>query len=63
MTLNWSDWPTTATLVHLLSDGRNQVSVAVAQRRHRALLLLLVQHFEFILGEGLAWLWHHLNHI
>lgn len=47
----------------LLSDGWHQVSVAVAQSRHRSLLFLLIQHFELVLGQGLAWLWHHFNHI
>lgn len=63
LALNRSGWLTTATLVYLLSDGRHQVSVAVAQRRHGALLLLLVQHFELVLGEWLAWLRNHLDHV
>lgn len=59
----WSDRLTTASSAYLLSDGRHQVSVAVAQRRHRALLLLLIQHFELVLSERLAWLRHHLDHV
>lgn len=47
----------------LLTDGRHQVPVAVTQSRHGTLLLLLVQHFELVLGQGLSWLGHHLNHV
>lgn len=48
---------------YLLSDGRHQVSTAVTESRNRSLLLLLIQHFKLILGEGLTGLWHDLNHI
>lgn len=47
----------------LLSDGRHQVPVAVTESRHWPLLFLLIQHFELVLGERLAWLWHHFNYI
>lgn len=48
---------------YLLSDGWHQVPVAVAHSCHRSLLFLLIQHFELVLGERLARLWNHLNHI
>lgn len=37
--------------------------MAVTQSCHGSLLFLLIQHFELVLGEGLAWLRHHFNHI
>ena len=39
------------------------MAVAVAQGGHRALLLLLVQDLKLVLGQGLAGLGHHLDHI
>lgn len=48
---------------HLLANGRHQVAVAVAQGCHRPLLLLLVEHLELVLGEGLPWLWDHLDDV
>ena len=50
-------------LAHLLADGRHQVAIAVAQGGHGPLLLLFVKDFELVLGQGLARLGHHLNHI
>ena len=50
-------WP------HLLADGGDQEAAAVAQRCDRALLLLLVQRLELVLGQGLARLRHHLDDV
>lgn len=35
----------------------------MAQGSHRPLLLLLVQDLELVLGQGLARLRHHLDHV
>lgn len=54
---------TKKTSIYLLSNGRHQISTAVAESRYRSLLLFLVQHFKLILSERLTRLWNHFDHI
>jgi len=42
---------------------RQEVAHAAAQAGHRPLLLLVVQDLQLVLGERLARLGHHLDHL